>query len=214
MVGSHLRWGPPFRIALGAALILVASTARAQPGELIERTLAIVGGQVITLSDVNAAIALGLIDVATDASPVTAGTARLVDRLLILREVQRYAPPDPSDAAIEARLNEVRAKLGAQFARALALTGFTEARLGAWIRDDLRSQVYLAQRFAAAGAPSEPEIAAAFTRERAQFEAAGTTFAQATPILRDRLTAARRRELISDWVSDLRRRTDVVLLVQ
>lgn len=197
-------------VLIASALVLVASTARAQPGELVERTLAIVGGQVITLSDVNAANALGLIDGGAGAPPAAAGAARLIDRLLILREVQRYAPPEPNDAAVEARLSEVRAKPA--FAKSLELTGFTEARLRAWIRDDLRSQAYLAQRFAAAGTPSEQEIAAAFTRERAQFDAAGTTFEQAIPILRERLTAARRRELIADWVADLRRRTDVVIL--
>ena len=201
-------------MVLAAILVSWASTAQAQPGELVERTLAIVGGQVITLSDVNAAIALGLIDGVTDRSTVTANTGRLIDRLLILREVQRYAPPDPADLAIDARIDEVRAKLGAGLPRALEQTGFTEARLRAWVRDDLRAQTYLAQRFAAAGAPTEQDIAAAFTRERAQFDAAGQTFEQATPILRDRLTAARRRELIADWVSDLRRRTDVVLLPQ
>jgi len=201
-------------VVIASAVALAASTARAQTGELVERTLAIVGGQVITLSDVNAAIALGLIDVGPEASPLAAGTARLVDRLLILREVQRYAPPDPADAAIDTRLSEVHAKLGARLPRVLEVTGFTEARLRAWIRDDLRSQVYLAQRFAAAGTPSEQEIASAFTRDRAQFESAGTTFEQAVPILRERLTAARRRELIADWVSDLRRRTDVVVLPQ
>ena len=155
------------KVLASLAFLFFATTAQAQPGELIDRTLAIVGGQVITLGDVNAAIALGLIEVATDASPATAGTTRLVDRLLILREVQRYAPPDPNEAAIDARMEELRAKLGARLARALEQTGFTEARLRAWVRDDLRSQIYLAQRFAAAGAPSEQEIAATFTRERA-----------------------------------------------
>ncbi len=38
-----------------------ASASLAQP-ELIDRTLAIVGGQAITLSDARAAIALGLVD--------------------------------------------------------------------------------------------------------------------------------------------------------
>ena len=36
--------------------------AQPQPGELVERTLALVAGQVITLSDARAAIALGLVD--------------------------------------------------------------------------------------------------------------------------------------------------------
>ncbi|MEO8679370.1 MAG: hypothetical protein ABI665_10010 [Vicinamibacterales bacterium] len=204
----------PVKVTLAAAIVLVASTAGAQPGELVERTLAIVGGQVITLSDVNAAIGLGLVEGVDAASPAAAGTARLVERVLILREVQRYAPPDPGDAAIDARLAEVRAKTGAAFARVLEQTGFTEVRLRDWIRDDLRSQAYLAQRLAAAGMPSDPELAAAFTSGRAEFDAAGTTFEQAVPILRERLTAARRRELITDWVTDLRRRTDVVVLPQ
>jgi hypothetical protein len=165
------------------------------------------------MSDVNAATGLGLIDGVDGVSPA-AGTARLVERLLILREVQRYAPPDPGDAAIEARLGEVRGRTGAAFARVLEQTGFTEVRLRDWIRDDLRSQAYLAQRFAAAGTPTDQELAAAFTRDRAEFDAGGTSFEQAIPILRERLTAARRRELIADWVTDLRRRTDVVVLPQ
>jgi hypothetical protein len=40
------------------------------------------------------------------------------------------------------------------------------------------------------------------------------SFEQAAPVIRDRLIASRRRELIADWVADLRRRTDVVILQQ
>ena len=81
-----------------------------------------------------------------------------------------------------------------------------------WVRDDLRIQAYLAQRFAAAGVPTEQEVSLAYTARRAEFDKAGTTFEEATPVLREQLSAARRRELIADWVADLRRRTDVVLL--
>ena len=62
--------------------------------------------------------------------------------------------------------------------KVLETHGFTEHRLRAWVRDDLRTEGYLAQRFASAG------------------------------------TAERRRELVIDWLSDLRRRTDVVILQQ
>ena len=57
-----------------------------------------------------------------------------------------------------------------------------------------------------------PKSAAPIARSRAEFEATGTTFEQATPMIRERLIGARRAELIADWVSDLRRRTDVVIL--
>lgn len=194
--------------------VLVMAMVLAQP-ELIERTLAIVGGQPITLSDARAAQALGLID-AAPAIPIGALTQRLVDRELILREVQRYAPAAPPESAVDARLDEVRKR----FTDARAMTAvldtyaFTDARLRAWVRDDLRTQAYLAQRFASASTPTDAEIGRAFTGMREEFDRQGQTFEQAIPIIRERLMASRRAELITDWVSDLRRRTDVVILAQ
>ena len=158
-------------------LILIAMVATAQP-DILDRTVALVGGQPITLSDVRAAIELGLVDGAT--SSVTEMTNRLVDRELILREVQRYAPPAPADSAVDARVSEITKRFASSiaFMKVLETHAFTEARLRAWVRDDLRTDGYLAQRFASAGTPE------------------------------------RRRELVVDWLSDLRRRTDVVILPQ
>ncbi|MDO8679554.1 MAG: hypothetical protein Q7R30_13445 [Acidobacteriota bacterium] len=193
----------------------VASPAAAQPSELIERTMAIVGGQAVTLSDARAAITFTLVDVGGSVDPEQTATARLIDRELMLREVRRYAPPAPTEAAIDARLSEIRKGFSAEsLARALEISGLTEARLRAWLRDDLRTQAYLAQRFVTASAPTDGEIANAYAQQKAEFDRTGTTLADATPILRERLIASRRRELIADWVSDLRRRTDVILLVQ
>lgn len=177
--------------------------------------MAIVGGQAITLSDARAAITFKFVDVGASVEPEQTATARLVDRELMLREVRRYAPPAPSEAAIEARLSDIRKGFsGPSFARALELAGFTEARLRAWVRDDLRTQAYLAQRFVTASAPTDIEIASAYAQQKEAFDRAGTTLADATPVLREQLIASRRRELIADWVADLRRRTDVILLVQ
>ena len=144
--------------------------------ELIERTLALVGTQAITLNDVRAAMALGLVE----AKSVPDATSQLVDRELILREVQRYAPPMPAESDVEGRLAAIRGRLpdAGALARVLEQHGFTEARLAAWLRDDLRTETYLAQRFASASSPEQ------------------------------------RRELITDWLFDLRRRTDVVILPQ
>jgi hypothetical protein len=197
------------------AALVAPADARAQAGELIERTLAIVGTQVITLSDARAAVRLGLIEAERSADPSSV-TQLLVDRELILREVQRYAPPAPSESSIDARLDEVKKALGGEgeWARLLEETAFTEVRLRAWVRDDLRAVAYLAQRFASASTPTDAEIARAFTEQRAEFDRAGTAFEEAAPILRERMVVARRRELIADWVSDLRRRTEVVILGQ
>jgi hypothetical protein len=184
--------------------------------ELLERTLALVGGQAITLNDARLAIALGLIEVERSTDPIPGVTSRLVDRELILREVQRYAPAAPAETAIDARLDELRKRLpdAAALKRLLDVHGMTEVRLRAWVRDDLRTQAYLAQRFASASTPTDTEISNAYARSRAEFDKTGLTFEQATPIIRERLVTSRRSELIADWLSDLRRRTDVVILAQ
>ena len=192
-------------------LAIVAALTVAQP-ELLDRTLALVGGQPITLSDARAASALGLID--NRQGSLTDVTTRLVDRALVLREVQRYAPPAPEESLVESRLAAIRQRLDGSFKATLEAHGLTETRLRGWIRDDLRTQAYLAQRFASASQPSDSEVAAAFSRQRAEFDKSGLTFEQAAPIVRERLIEERRRELVVDWVADLRRRTDVVIIEQ
>jgi hypothetical protein len=191
---------------------IAALLATTQP-ELIERTLALVGGQAITLSDARATIALGLIEIPKGADAIASATTQLVDRELVLREVQRYAPPPPEETMVTTQLDEIRKRFppGA-LAPLLQRHGFSEGRLRAWVRDELRTQAYLAQRFASASLPSDTEVSAAYNRQRGEFEKAGQNFEQAAPIVRERLIAARRAELLADWLSELRRRTDVVIL--
>jgi hypothetical protein len=121
-----------------------------QAGELLDRTLAIVGGQVITLSDARTAVALGLVGPVAGTAEPGAITPRLVDRMLMLREVQRYAPPEPPMAEIDAQVAIVKARFAdpASFARVLEAGGVTETWVRAWIRDDRRIASYLDQRFA------------------------------------------------------------------
>lgn len=127
--------------------LLLALLLAGQTPELVDRTLAIVAGRTITLSDARTALALRLIDGADiDAAVVQ----RLVDRELMLREVDRYDPPEPAAERIDEGLAAARAAAGGEdgLARVLRDGGFTERRLRAWLRDDLRVAAYLQQRFA------------------------------------------------------------------
>jgi hypothetical protein len=195
-------------------LLTVSVVLAGQSAELIERTLAIVGGQVITLSDVQTAAALGLVDGVATTDSVDVATPKLVERLLILREVQRYSPAEPTDAEIAERLAQVQRRFPNldSFRRVLDAGGFTEARVRAWLRDDLRIAAYLRQRFAAAGAPSEDEVTSYYTQRRDEFDKAGNTVEEAMATIRERLAAERRAELIAAWIGDLRRRTAVIEL--
>ena len=137
-------------VAALVALAMSGSCRTAAAQEVLDRVLAIVGGNMITLTDVNAARDLGLVDAPTGADPIRDILPRLVDRELILAEVDRYAPPEP---AIEALNTELRARRErfpneAAFQAALARSGINEGRLRETLRQDLRIRAYLDQRFA------------------------------------------------------------------
>ena len=193
------------------SLALTCSSAAAQPGELVERTLAIVGGQVITLSDVRTATALGLVESAPT-TPMDAAVSQLVDRLLVLREVQRYLPQEPEVAQIESELDGVRRRFASPdlLIAVLEAGGFSETRLRTWIRDDLRIAAYLGQRFAAVGVPGDEEVSAYYASHREEFERQQLAFDAAAVVIRARLSSERRAQLIADWILELRRRTPIL----
>jgi hypothetical protein len=213
-----LKVRPSVRGVLAGAFVvatLVVSAARAQE-QLLDRALAIVGGQVVTESDARTMLELALVDGGNEADPLAVATQKLIDRVLMLREVDRYAPPEPSADVVESRLAVARSRFPSPeaFAAALAAGGMTEQRLRGWVRDDYRIAGYLEQRFAAAGTPTDQEVSDYYNEHLDEFQRGGLTFEQAGGLIRDRLAAERRGELITDWVSDLRRRTEIVQIKQ
>ena len=130
-------------------LLLIAVPARA---EIIDRVLAVVGGQLITLSDVTAARDLRLVPPEQTADPIRAILSKLIDRELVLAEVERYAPPEPTAEAVDVEVRRVRARFDsdAAFDAALTRSGMDEKHLRETLREDLRIRAYLDQRFSAA----------------------------------------------------------------
>lgn len=129
-----------------ALLIVLPSPAS---GEILDRVLAVVAGQLITLSDVTAARDLGLERADGAADPIRAILSKLIDRELILAEVDRYAPPEPSAAAVTEGAGQVRGRFpsAAAFDAALARSGIDERHLRETVRQELRIRAYLDQRF-------------------------------------------------------------------
>jgi hypothetical protein len=126
----------------GVALLL----ALVAGGQLLDRIVAVVDGAPITQSDVTAAMQLGRVP-RGPGDPVSAAVDALVERRLMLEEVDRYAPPDPPEVEITRRFEEVRVRAGDRFSAVLAEVGLTEAQLRREVRDDLRIDAYLQQRF-------------------------------------------------------------------
>lgn len=151
------------RIVVGCLTVLLAASGQLRADETIDRVLAVVAGDIIMLSDVRAARELGLVDPGSVPDRDRAVLSQLIDRALILDEVERYAPPEPSPDAIDRAFRAVRARFesAAAFAAALARVGFDEPQLRATLRQDLRIGAYLDQRFAG----ETPERGAAIIAE-------------------------------------------------
>ena len=139
----------PLKIALVLVGVLTLGVGSARADEVIDRVFAVVAGDLIMQSDVRAARELGLVAAGNAADPDRAVLAQLIDRALILDEVERYAPPEPSAEMLDRAFADVRARFSsaAAFATALNRAGFDEGQLRALLRQNLRIQSYLDQRF-------------------------------------------------------------------
>lgn len=200
---------------LAAAVSILAVAASASP--VIDRVLAVVSGSIITLSDVNGAIALGIVNTAGARDPVRAALDQLIDRGLMLAEVERYAPPEPAPDAVQARVSALRARAaqpGGELEQTLTALGFDETRLRAIARDDLRLQGYLNQRFAASVPPADDDVLRYYRAHQAEFLRDGVQqpLSAVEGEVRSRLDAERRAALVDEWLRQLRLRSDVLVL--
>ncbi len=193
-----------------AATVSWGAVGRAQ---VIDRILAVVDRALITQSDVLGAMRLGLV---RERSVATA-LDRLIERQLVLTEVDRYAPPEPRDADVDRKVAELRerATSPAAFDKTLAEIGMTLEQISRHVRDDLRIEAYLQQRFGSPVQPSEDEVLQYFRDHEAQFAHGGTVppYAEVRDAARAALVAERRMATIADWIAGLRRRTNVNILL-
>jgi hypothetical protein len=202
-VRTRLRW----IVLLALTIATTGSTVRTH-AEVIDRVLAIVDGRLITLSDVRTTITLGLVPPALDAA-----LERWIDRVLVLQEVERFAPPDPAAAAVDQRVRDVEQRFGPDtLADTLKALGVDQHWMRQWARDDLRVEAYIEQRFAGSMEPTEDELENYYREHRAEFRRDGGDAlpADAHPTARKRVMAARRAALMADWLTGLRRRADIV----
>ena len=138
----------------GLAIACTLVGAQQVDAEVIDRVLAVVGGSLITLSDVNAAYDLGLAKPQDASDRVRGVLSQLIDRELQLAEVDRYAPPEPSAADVDHEVQAVRSRFPSPeaFETILARSGVDLAHLRETVRKNLRIRAYLDQRFSASDA--------------------------------------------------------------
>jgi hypothetical protein len=199
-----------------AALVVAGSLVAPSAGvraEIIDRILAVVDGAIIMQSDVAVAMRLGFVASGSAPDPVSAALDNLIERQLMLSEVNRYAPPDPAEADVDRRVADIRSRAGAQFDPILLQGGMAVDQLRRAVRDDLRIEAYLQQRFGASQ-PTEEEILQYYRDHPAAFSRNGVvrSFDDAHDVARAALIAERRGAAIRDWIAGLRRRANVNVL--
>jgi hypothetical protein len=197
----------PFVVLQVVVFISAAGT------DVVDRVLAVVNGRLITLSDARRVSDLGLVAAVREGDPTDAVLSQLIDRRLVLDEVERYAPPEPDAATVAARVAAVQLQAGgpAGFDARLAGLGVDAAWLEQWVRDDLRIHAYIEQRFAGAMEATDDEIENYFRQHAGEFVRNGQPVpsAEAQSIARQRVMAARRQALTDEWLSGLRRRAEI-----
>jgi hypothetical protein len=193
------------------AVLFLAAPAVAK---LIDHVLAIVAGQVVTLSDAHAALAVGLVEAADDADPIGTAMSALIERHLVIAEADRYAVPEPDDAELQRRVEALRSAVVARAGgRSVAEPGPSDQRLVRLARDDLRIRTYLEQRFSGVQ-PTEAEVEAYYEEHPDQFTSGGIQrpFLEVQADVRQRVADEQRQALIAGWIADLRGRADVNVL--
>jgi hypothetical protein len=197
---------------VGAALAIVVA-AGAVRGQTIDRLMAVVSGRVILLSDVALAMRLGLVKPAAGGEAVAEALDTLIERQLMLIEVERYDPPAPSAEAIQQRFDALVASAGRAggLARVVAESGVSEDQLRAYVRDDLRIETYLDQRFASTTESTEAELVEYYRSHEQAFTRDGVLrpFDEVRAEIASRLARERRQELVVRWIGSLRRRAEI-----
>jgi parvulin-like peptidyl-prolyl isomerase len=142
--------------SLVAAVMVVIALASAA-ADIVDRVMAVVNGNIVTQSDVYGALVFGLVTPADGQDRLGSGLEELIERELVLAEVNRYSPPEPSEEQIDAIAAQMRARFPSPdaYRRALEANGYTDDRVRAAARDTIRIQSYVNQRFGTSLRPDE-----------------------------------------------------------
>ena len=130
--------------------LFMGCAPRLEASQLLDSVVARVGGVAITRTDVEAALALGAIEVPAGQDRMAGGTKAMIDRRLLIAEVSRFPPAEPPEAAVRERVAAMKARAGAGYDSLVRRTGLDDERVREMARDSLRIEAYVAQRFGTA----------------------------------------------------------------
>jgi hypothetical protein len=199
-------------LCLHSAFCILNYAGSANAQQLIDRVLARVGTNAVTMTDVRIALEVGLVDASGENRDAVA-LERTIDRQLQLDEVARFTPPEPPAEAVAEEVASMKMRAGPGLSALMTSTGLDEDRLQQLARETLRIRAYIAQRFGTSGQVTEDEARKYYEEHPAEFTRDGVRmpFEEAESLARQRASAERLRATIDKWIRDLRNRAEVVI---
>ena len=148
---------------LAVAALLPAAAARA---ELVDRIVAIIDREVVTLSEAEQASEIARARIGAS-GPLVSVVERLIESRLVEREVDRFTGEPVSPELVDGALREVRAGFSSEsaFREMLARSGLSEEELRAKLRRQIAVTQYLEQRFRPLTFVTEEQIEAYYRDE-------------------------------------------------
>lgn len=191
-------------------LVVAGLTEPAAAQTLLDRVVARVNGTVILLSDERAAVRFGLVDAAADSEDAV---EQMVQRALLVEEVNRFPPPEPTTEALDAEVARLRARAGGSLDDVERSTGITADAVRLLARDRLRIQSYIDQRFGVTVPLTDEQVLEYYRAHPEEFTSNGqpVPFERAQGLARERAGLQQRQRTISQWLRDLRARADVAV---
>jgi hypothetical protein len=190
-------------------VLLLAGTSMVAQG-VLDKVVARVGDESIFVTDVKAAIGLGIVELGSAPDPEYAAVTRLIDRRLMMREILRGTSPEPDQAAVDDEVQRMKGYAATTLNSVMAASGVDEQLLRRIARDTLRIQLYLDMRFPHVDV-SDDEAQQYYRANPSAFRRNGVlmTFAQAAPVAHELAARDRRSARINQWLAGLAKRTEV-----
>lgn len=193
-----------------ACWMLGASPAAA---ELVDRIVAVIDRDVITLSEAEDARRVAEIDSDGRSVSLPEAVDALIETRLIEREVERFgAEPVPDELLTEAR-QRLRSRFDseASFEEALESRGLSEAALEELLRRQLTIHQYLEKRFRALTYVTEEEAEAFFREEILPElpEGSETLFSEHEEAVRRLLEERKFNDRVDEWLEELRSSAEI-----
>jgi len=208
------RWWLHAVLCLHSAFCVLHYGRAVTAQQLIDRVLARVGTRAVTMTDVRAALGLGLVETKPGEDVEAVALQRTIERELLLDEVRRFSPPEPPASVVAEEVARMKAHAGAGFDALATSTGLDEARLQQLARETLRIRAYVAQRFGTSVQVTEEEARKYYEEHPDKFTRDGerVPFERAEAEARQRVSAERLQATIDQWTRDLRARSEVVIV--